>query len=186
MSTSLAPSHKRASGLTLVEILFSLVLFLMLVTMMIPAATYLSHSGEVMVSNVSHHGEARRFLEQLGLDLRVTTDLSVTQTDGTTSDTVLTLTTMDPSGASHTVVYQYLHELDQVFRKVDTGNREVLLDNIVSIFYKFYDGTGTQTTTESQIKMVEASLVFKDEILDYEATQTMNSARYVLRNRAVN
>lgn len=111
MTTLPGQNHKGRTGLTLIEIMFSMVLFLMLVSMMIPAATYLSHSGEVMVSNVSHHGESRRFLERLGLDFRVTTDLSVSQPGGTESDTVLTLTTMDASGSSHTVVYQYHHEL---------------------------------------------------------------------------
>lgn len=74
----------------------------------------------------------------------------------------------------------------QVTRSVDSGVREVLLDNIVTIYFKFYDGRGVQTTVENNIKMVEASLVFSDTILDYEATQNMNSARFVLRNRAVN
>lgn len=125
-------------------------------------------------------------MERLGKDLRRTTDLSYVQLPGFTSDTTLTLTTMTAAGGSETVVYTFHHATDEVSRAVNGGAKEVVLQDIVALYYKFYDSSGVQTTLKDDIKMVETSMVFEEDIVNVQATQTMNSTKVVLRNRAVN
>lgn len=75
---------------------------------------------------------------------------------------------------------------DDVTRSVNGGTSETVLEGIPSLRYTFYDSNGTATTTEADIKMVAISMSFEQSVVDVDVEDTVESARVVLRNRAVN
>lgn len=186
MTSSHEPRLDARSGFTLLEVLISTLLLSLMVSMVVPSTTFLSQSGEVMVSHLEQDRDGRVFIELISRDLRRTTDLTFFQRDSVNSNRRLTLTTIEADGSTATIEYRYRQRTDHVDRRVNGGTRERILEDVTAFSFGFFNSSGATTTTAADIKMVSVNFTFRDSVIDQNIEESMESANIVLRNRAVN
>jgi len=156
-----------------------------LVILLIALVAILSISMVFMKSNLSlgnyvvMANQSRFFTEQLGVDLRSTVNVAVA------SGTRLTLTVEDPDGNQSTVAYRYRAESGTLTRTAGSGSENILIENLSTLTFGYYDSKDSATTNALDIKKIDVVFSTHDSVGAVNQSQDTRVARFVLRNRVV-
>lgn len=182
---SLAPEH-RARGMTLVEIMVGSTLAVMILSAVLSMFLFLGRSSANIINYAEMEAQARTGLEQFAQDTRQASELTWLSAD---SITILV-------GAS---AITYTHDSGTgTFTRTEGAVTKVLVENINTFEFSGYKITGAAvdlTDLSTAAKRAAASDVTKQIQLYVlasrssttvaTATNTVLSARYILRNKRV-
>lgn len=184
--------RRRSRGFTLVELLVSSTLSGIILAGVLSAVLMINRSGYLLNNYIEMEKQARNALETFAVDARVTQNITWARASATDPLTALTLT--NPDGDS--VGYSYDSAAGTLTRTAPDGKVTVLVSGIQSLTFTAYKyaepGTHTAidpsvTTIDSlqrETKMVQISLsAVRSRSSLADATNSVVSARYVLRNK---
>jgi Tfp pilus assembly protein PilW len=190
-----AAERRRAArpGFTLAEILVATTLSAAVLAAVLSAVLMISRSGYLLNNYIEMETQARVALERFALDVRVAEDIDWMRESDTAPLTGLTLTA--PDGVR--VLYQYFPEDGILIRKQTApaeGREEVVITGIQTLAFIAYK-IDTQIITPAGLnlgtidlntKQVQISLSARRSRTGVtDATNTVVSARFVLRNKRV-
>lgn len=196
-TTTLAPAVERRragrSGFTLAEILVATTLSAAVLAAVLSAVLMISRSGYLLNNYIEMETQARVALERFALDVRVAEDIDWMRESDTSPLTGLTLTA--PDGVR--VLYQYFPEDGILIRKQTApteGREEVVITGIQTLAFIAYkidtqiitpagQNLGTIDLNTKQVQISLSARRTRTGVTD--ATNTVVSARFVLRNKRV-
>lgn len=187
------PSVRSAptAGFTLVELMISLSLSLAIIAAVISSYLFLGRNLGRLVNQQTLETEGRRALVVFTQDVRSASGIS-----GTPSASTVTL--IIPSGASTTtVVYTYSSSAGTLTRTPVSGPARTLTSNISTLYFRYYNETGTAYDSGSAPYTTQTSYMAGLKQISLElATQTgsakngtrtglhrFTSPRLLVRNR---
>lgn len=189
-TTTLSPTRKRGlrsrlRGFTLVEVMISAGLGAFLLAAVLSTFLFMGRSGANLQNYSDMEGQARQALEFFAEDVRQASAITWN------SNVSMTLTVNSAS-----VVYEYDSSSGAFYRRV-AGSSRTLITGITSSTFVFaaYNVNGTslslasasdRTTANSSTKQVQISLeASRTNTTVVAATNTVLSARFILRNKVV-
>lgn len=184
--TTPSPVRKRAGGFTLVEVMISASLATVILTAVLSMFLFLGRSSANIVNYAEMESQARRGLEFFAQDTRQSSDLAWNSTSS------ITLTV----GAS-TIDYVFNSGTGE-FTRTMGGVTTVLLEGITTFTFSGYKITGATVDTSDLSTAAKRSAasgvtkqiqiyieVARNSVTAVQATNTVLSARYILRNKRV-
>ena len=184
--TTPSPVRKRAGGFTLVEVMISASLATVILTAVLSMFLFLGRSSANIISYAEMESQARRGLEFFAQDTRQSSDLAWNSTSS------ITLTV----GAS-TIDYVFNSGTGE-FTRTMGGVTTVLLEGITTFTFSGYKITGATVDTSDLSTAAKRSAasgvtkqiqiyieVARNSVTAVQATNTVLSARYILRNKRV-
>lgn len=180
------PVREPRHGFTLVEVMVSATLGTMILAAVISMFLFLGRTSANIVNYAEMEAQARSGLERFAQDTRQSSDMTWNSANGVTLEI----------GAT-TVTYTHNSTTGE-FSRTTGGNTEILLNGITSFIYSGYKITGASvdlSDLSTVAKRQSASDVTKQIQIYIEAarqsataaraTNTVLSARYILRNKRV-
>jgi type II secretory pathway pseudopilin PulG len=188
MTASLLPTDwlgGRARGFTLVEIMIGVGLSAFILAGVLTTFLFLGRSGANVQNYNDMETQARRCLEVFAVDAR---QASAITWNSATSVTLVVNSTP--------ITYAYTGSTPRTFTRQDVSGTHTLLTGIVIFSFKAYTITGTEITDFStaaalatagnSTKQLQLSLATsRSNSTVVEATNTVLSARFILRNKIV-
>jgi Tfp pilus assembly protein PilV len=184
--TTPSPVRKRAGGFTLVEVIISASLATVILTAVLSMFLFLGRSSANIINYAEMESQARRGLEFFAQDTRQSSDLAWNSTSS------ITLTV----GAS-TIDYVFNSGTGE-FTRTMGGVTTVLLEGITTFTFSGYKITGATVDTSDLSTAAKRSAasgvtkqiqiyieVARNSVTAVQATNTVLSARYILRNKRV-
>lgn len=181
--TTLSPARSRLRGFTLVEIMIGASLSTFILAGVLSTFLFLGRSGANVQNYNDMEAQARKALELFAEDTRQASAIVWT------SNQSLTLTV---NGAS--IVYAYSSGAKTFTRRTSTG-AQTLVTGITSFAFKAYNITGSELGLSSAALLATAGQATKQLQISLEsarssqtvtdATNTVLSARFILRNKRV-
>ena len=184
--TTPSPVRKRAGGFTLVEVMISASLATVILTAVLSMFLFLGRSSANIINYAEMESQARRGLEFFAQDTRQSSDLAWNSTSS------ITLTV----GAS-TIDYVFNSGTGE-FTRTMGGVTTVLLEGITTFTFSGYKITGATVDTSDLSTAAKRSAasgvtkqiqiyieVARNSVTAVQATNTVLSARYILRNKRV-
>jgi len=188
--------HFLSRGFTLVEVIVATTLSGVVLAGVLSAVLMISRSGYLLNNYIDMEKEARVALETLGVDARITSEVSWLRTSETASPYGVILTAPDTT----IVTYTYNSANGQLSRTLTTPSgvvsTSVLITGIQSLTFTAYQydegkdyllidsSAKTTTAMNSLTKMLQVSLsAVRSKTILADATTNVVSARYVLRNK---
>jgi Tfp pilus assembly protein PilW len=173
-----------AAGFTLVEVLMGAALSGMILAGVLSTFLFLARSGMNVQNYNDMESQARKALEFFAEDVRQASSISWTSTTSLT----LTVNTVP-------IVYTY-DDTSKIFSRTIGSDTKSLLTGITSFQFKGYSITGTEITNFStSAALTAAGKITKQLQISLEAarsnktvvtaTNTVLSARFILRNKIV-
>ncbi len=194
MPTTTAPRNPSRRGYTLVELMVATGLSAIILAGVLTSVLMITRSGYLLTNYIDMEKQARNALETFAVDARVTEEVEWTRASDTAPLTAITL--ISPDGDRNT--YAYDSAARTLVRTDAAGASTNLITGIDSFSftaYKYNDALGLQTIVPStrtlgllaaETKMVQISLsAIRSRSTLVDATNTVVSARFVLRNRII-
>lgn len=179
---------------TLVEMLVSTGLSGIVLVAILSAVLMITRSGYLLNNYIEMENSARTALETFAVDSRMTENVAWTRASDSAPLTAITL--QDQAGAS--VTYTYNSSAGTLVRTGAGGDTRVMIRGIQSFTFTAYkynmtDGLQaivpsekTLTAVNNETKMVQLSLAtIRSRATLADATNTVVSARFVLRNKII-
>ncbi|MDB4385566.1 prepilin-type N-terminal cleavage/methylation domain-containing protein [Opitutaceae bacterium] len=185
-TTTPSPVLKTTDGFTLVEVMISSVLATIILSAVLSMFLFLGRSSANIINYAEMESQARRGLEFFAQDTRQSSDLVL----NSTSSVTLTV------GAS-TITYAFDSSTGD-FTRTMGGVTSVLLEGITTFTFSGYKITGATVDTSDLstaakrdaaggvTKQIQIYIeVARNSVTAVQATNTVLSARYILRNKRV-
>jgi prepilin-type N-terminal cleavage/methylation domain-containing protein len=166
-------------GYTLVEVIITMGLLTMIIAVGLSAVTFISQSSTALTNYTIMNTNGRQALEILARDLRMGYDINEATT------TKLDFEIYGKAGANDNIVYTYSADQDILYRSENGGTNEVIMDDLSSFAFNYYNLRRNLTTAPISIKEVQIEGLLKRNSLRINNTHHIISARFMLRNRAV-
>ncbi|MDA0350159.1 MAG: hypothetical protein O3C20_22475 [Verrucomicrobia bacterium] len=166
-------------GYTLVEVIITMGLLTMIIAVGLSAVTFISQSSTALTNYTIMSTNGRQALELLARDLRMGYDINEATT------TKLDFEIYGKAGANDNIVYTYWGGQNTLFRSENGGPNEVIMDNLTSFTFNYYNLRRNLTTASISIKEVQIEGLLKRSSLRIYNTNHIISARFMMRNRAV-
>lgn len=181
MTTITEQFNKKNSkkGFTLVEVIITMGLLTMIIAVGLSAVTFISQSSTALTNYTIMSTNGRHALEVMARDLRMGYDIN------TASSTALDFQIYGKAGANDKVVYQYDETADKLFRTINGGSKETIMEDLTSFSFNYYNLRRLPTTAKISIKEVQIEGVLRRKSLRISNSNHIISARFMLRNRAV-
>jgi prepilin-type N-terminal cleavage/methylation domain-containing protein len=188
------PRSGRRRGFTLVELMIAASLSTIILVGVLSTALMITRSGYLLVNYIDMEKQARHALETFAVDARITESVQWTRAADTAPLTAITL--IQPSGGA-TITYTYNPAAQTLVRSTPSGSPTTLITGIQSFSftaYKYKNASGPEpiasttnlTQMANETKMVQLSLsALRTRSVLADATNTVVSARFVLRNRII-
>jgi type II secretory pathway component PulJ len=184
-----ARPHSRA-GFTLVEVLIGSTLAATILLAVISSYLFLGRNLSRLANLETLEAQSRRTLMYFAQDVRMTVSIAA-PTGPDTLDNKVILTVPTNSGTT-TVTYTYDSSAQTLTRAPATGSAQVLLTNLVSFDFNYYDSTNTLVTdyTNKILSMKQVAMTFSSQVgSSVNGTQTplnqVASSRLIIRNKAL-
>jgi prepilin-type N-terminal cleavage/methylation domain-containing protein len=179
-------ARRSRRGFTLVEMMIGAALGSMTLGGVLSAYIMLVRSGVRASNYATMETHSRRSLEQLGIDLRMASNISWTNT------TSITLTVPNNyTSTSNQVTYSYDSATKQ-FRMSPapnggaSGSILILARNVSALTFTYYDRTGgTAGVTPATTKRVHISMTLSTSVGGSAGSSQMAAGSYTLRNKDV-
>ncbi len=166
-------------GFTLIEVIITMGLLTMIIAVGLSAITFISQSSTALTNYTLMSTNGRQALETLARDLRMGYDVN------SATSKIFDFQIYGKAGANDRVRYEYNESDDILYRAVNAGTQEVVMDNLVSFGFNYYNLRRESTTAEISIKEVQIEGLLKRSSLRINNTNHIISARFMLRNRSV-
>ena len=181
MTTTIVQSKKkiRRSGFTLIEVLVSLALLSLIISVGLTALTFISQSSTSLTNYSIMSRQSRFALEEFARDIRMgyrVNDANIYKLD---------FDIYGKAGTTSNIVYTYYPNEDKLLRSEDGGPDEEILDDLTNFQFNFYNLRKVSTTAPISIKEVQIEGLMKKNSLVLTNTNYIISARFMMRNREV-
>ena len=155
----------------------AMTLFAIVLPAIIGPTIILTKSNIAMGNYAIMSDQSRRGIDQMGIDLRSTVDVTSAGASG------MTIVVEDPDEVPSTIVYAYDSGNGTLSRKVGVGAPKTIVENLTALSFSYYDSTDTSTANIIDMKKVELSMTLNLSVMQNTQTHEFRSARFVLRNR---
>jgi prepilin-type N-terminal cleavage/methylation domain-containing protein len=177
--TAQSKSKNPKKGFSLVEVIITMGLLTMIIAVGLSAVTFISQSSTALTNYTIMSTNGRQALEILSRDLRMGYDIN------SASPKTFDFQIYGKAGANDRIAYEYDEVADILYRTVNAGTKEVVMDDLVSFAFNYYNLRRLPTTAEISIKEVQIEGLLKRSSLRINNTNHIISARFMLRNRSV-
>ena len=164
-------------GFTLIEMLVSISLLALAAGVVLPTSIFLIKSNVALGNSTFMTTKGRQLVDQFGADIRSTVDITKV------ADRTLEITVEDPDKTQTTILYHYDPQTDSLSRKVGKNRARVIIDDIVSLKFVYYDAKNEVTTKLIDTKKVEVQMTLKMSVMGKSQSFEQKSTRFVMRNR---
>lgn len=174
----LTARHTR--GFTLPEMMISIVLMAIVLSMTASAVLALAKGSQSLVNYSEMNTESRFALENLGRHLRSASDVI------SVSETTFQIKRVNGSGATEEI--QYVHNPSTrtfTMNNLSTGETDVLLNDVNSLTLNYYTLRQDPTTAPLEVKHIQLEAELTRDVLTLTNRNYIISARFMLRNRRV-
>ena len=181
MTTTIVQSdvNRTRSGFSLIELLISLGLLTLIISVGLTALTFISQSSTSLTNYSIMSRESRYALEEFARDIRMgyrVNDANINKLD---------FNIYGKAGTINKVVYTYEPTENKLYRSEDGGNKEEVLNDLTAFQFRFFNLRKNPTTAPISIKEVQIEGLMKKNALLVTNTNYIISARFMMRNRAV-
>ena len=192
-TTALLEGRRSRRGFTLTELMVSCGLAAIILAGVLSSTLMITRSGYLLNNYIDMEKQARNALETFAVDARITESVEWTRASDTAPLTALKL--INPDG--NEVTYTYDTANGQLLRQEKGKSATTLITGIQSFSFTAYKynldlpaaidpATKTLSALANETKMVQLSLsAIRRRSTLVDATNTVVSARFVLRNRII-
>jgi len=166
-------------GFSLVELLISLTLMMMLTLALLTSFTFIARGDRSLTNYGDMNAQARKLLEQLGQDLRATTDV----VDFGATSLTLTVPTNTAATASQTVIWSYDSVARALSRQDNSGTKTFARDVDTFTFY-YYNSTNAVTTSLVEVKQIQLSMRMLRLVASTITSEYVISAEFTMRAKS--
>ncbi|MDD3180961.1 MAG: prepilin-type N-terminal cleavage/methylation domain-containing protein [Opitutaceae bacterium] len=165
-----------ASGLTLVEVMISMTLLGLLMSAVLSSFIFILRGEQSLANYNTMNAEARTLLELLGRDSRSATDVT-----NFSASSLTLVVPQDTSGNTQEITYEYDGSNGVLFRQVGSATERILIRDITSFNFNYFNGHRDATTSLAELKQVQLTLRITKEVSQAATSQYVISAQYTLR-----
>jgi hypothetical protein len=166
--------------MSLVEVMIAMTICTIAMASLCSLTLHITRSSLAAVDYNEMDTQARRGLELFSKDARMASDVTIF-TDNSVQLTVETTTT------PRVVTYTFVPETGVFYQNYGLVNQKELIANVTNFSFKGYSTTQTETIKPLEIKQLQLELVSSSSSnVRARASNSIVSARYVLRNKRVN
>lgn len=166
------------SGFTLVEVLLAMTITGMILAASTGSLVFLAKSTKGIGNYQEMNMDSRFALEDFGSDARMTMEVI------TAGASILSLDVYNSTGGVSRIIYRFDQDAAALLRTVG-GATEVVLEDVVSLNFIYYDLHGNPTTNVLSVKEVQIRTEMQRSVLRVTNTNEIISARFMMRNRSV-
>ena len=176
-------SHQK--GFTLIEVIIAMSLGLLILSSVLTSTLLVARSSLSLVTYVDLETKARRATELFARDAREASHITgITSASDRNNITSLTFTI--PRTTPEVIYYNYDPSSKTLFRTVN-GSKTALLDSVISVKftpYKIHDPAKPNnfSVSDAETAQIQLNLLARKTSI-FQATNTIISAKYILRNR---
>ena len=173
------PGRDKRSGFSLIEVLVSLALLSLIISVGLSALTFISQSSTSLSNYSIMSHQSRKVLEEFSRDIRMGYRINNATAD------ILDFDIFGKAGTTSNIKYEYSAKDDKLFRTEDGGSKEEILDDLAAFQFNYFNLRKIQTTAIISIKEVQIEGLMKKNSLVLTNTNYIISARFMMRNRSV-
>lgn len=173
-----SPRGKR-HGYTLVEVIISLSLLTLVVSMGLSAVTFIGQSSTSLTNYSLMSNKSRLALEIIASDLRMGYKID------SASTSKLDFHIYGKEGTTSNLVYEYVANENKLYRTEDGNAKTEVLDDLTNFQFNYFNLRKESTTAPISIKEVQIEGLMKKKALVLTNTNYIISARFMMRNRSV-
>lgn len=172
-------SRSLRSGFTLLEVMISLTLGTLVLSMATGGLLFMSRSLTSLTHFTEMSQASRTALELFGRDVRMTTNVFIGENH------TLSILREDTDGSS--VVVDYIYDADNKTFSQQTGSDpvRVILRNVDELEISYFTLRGNPTANPLEVKEVQLEALMRRTALTAGATNYIISAQFMMRNRSV-
>ena len=182
MITTIGQSKKRCdnqSGFTLIEVLVSVALLSLIISVGLTALTFISQSSTSLSNYSIMSHQSRNALEEFSRDIRMGFRINKATVE------ILDFDIFGKAGTTSNIRYEYSAVEDKLFRTEDSGAKEEVLDDLAAFQFNYFNLRKIPTNAIISIKEVQIEGLVKKNALAITNTNYIISARFMMRNRSV-